>query len=445
MTGPGGSPWRCKQRPDLFRQCTPAGWRPVLRAQRPAAVVHGRRRVGDGRPDQGAAAACRRWPPIPSLVGVMKMLGVVLQGIQNGDAKLKDIEPQLTALAGTFEKAVAEKPAFFSWRTLVTGDSPDLRDTRRVILVQPEMDFSQLQPGQRASDAIRATARSLDLDPAHGVTVRLTGQVPLADEEFGSLSDDAGLITVAMVAALLGILWLAVRSTRITVAILCTTLIGLVMTAAIGLLAVGRFNLISVAFIPLFVGLGRRLQHPVQRAQPCRAARPADSSRWRSWRPARPSARRGVCRPRPSAWASSPSFRPVTWGVAELGTIAGLGMIVAFALTIVLLPALLVLLRAPQAGMKEIGFTMLAPVDDLVHRHRRSVLFVAGPCRDRGLCAAAAAAFRLQSAQPQEFRRSKLMTTLYKDMEHDPRLESRRHQRSRAVAGRRGAAGAPAG
>ena len=64
--------------------------------------------------------------------------------------------------------------------------------------------------------------------------------------------------------------------------------------------------------------------------------------------------------------------------MAELGTIAGLGMIVAFALTIVLLPALLVLLRAPQAGMKEIGFTMLAPVDDLVHRHRRSVLLVAG-------------------------------------------------------------------
>ena len=35
------------------------------------------------------------------------------------------------------------------------------------------------------------------------------------------------------------------------------------------------------------------------------------------------------------------------------------------------------LLRAPQAGMKEVGFTMLAPVDDLVHRHRRGVLVVA--------------------------------------------------------------------
>ena len=140
----------------------------------------------------------------PSLAGAMKMLNVTLLGIDSGDVKLKDIEPQLKALAGTFEKAVAGQPAYFSWRTLVTGDAPDLGDKRRLILVQPELDYGQLQPGQGASDAIRAMARSLNLDPAHGVTVRLTGQVPLADEEFGSLADDAGLITVAMATALIG-------------------------------------------------------------------------------------------------------------------------------------------------------------------------------------------------------------------------------------------------
>ena len=59
-----------------------------------------------------------------------------------------------------------------------------------------------------------------------------------------------------MIVALLVILWLAVRSARIVIAILVTTFIGLVITAAIGLFAIGRFNLISVAFIPLFVGLG---------------------------------------------------------------------------------------------------------------------------------------------------------------------------------------------
>jgi hopanoid biosynthesis associated RND transporter like protein HpnN len=69
------------------------------------------------------------------------------------------------------------------------------------------------------------------------------------------------------------------------------------------------------------------------------------------------------------------SFLPTTYiGVAELGAIAGLGMIVAFVLTIVLLPALLMVLRPSGKGMAEVGFTMLAPVDEFIHRRRRAVL-----------------------------------------------------------------------
>jgi hopanoid biosynthesis associated RND transporter like protein HpnN len=52
-------------------------------------------------------------------------------------------------------------------------------------------------------------------------------------------------------------------------------------------------------------------------------------------------------------------------------------MIVAFALSIVLLPALLTLLRPPAGRLAEVGFTMLAPVDIFVRRHRRSVLAMA--------------------------------------------------------------------
>src|SRR4029077_15064357 len=69
------------------------------------------------------------------------------------------------------------------------------------------------------------------------------------------------------------------------------------------------------------------------------------------------------------------AFLPTSYiGVAELGTIAGLGMVVAFTLSIVLLPALLMLMGLPAARMAEVGFTMLAPVDTFVHRHRRIVL-----------------------------------------------------------------------
>src|SRR4030095_15935233 len=59
----------------------------------------------------------------PSLAGAMKMLNVTLLGVDAGDVKLKDIEPQLKALAGTFEKAVAGQPALFFLRTMGIGDT----------------------------------------------------------------------------------------------------------------------------------------------------------------------------------------------------------------------------------------------------------------------------------------------------------------------------------
>ncbi len=312
----------------------------------------------------------------PSLRGVLTSISNTLQGIKQGQATLHDIEPAMMALAETFEKAAAGQPAFFSWRTLIAGAPAGPRATRHVVLVQPVMDYAALQPGLAASTAIRATAQALGLDPAHGATVRLTGPVPLADEEFATLTEDAHLILGAMIAALLGILWLAVRSARVVIAILVTTLVGLIMTAAIGLLATGRFNLISVAFIPLFVGLG--VDFSIQFSVRSLAERLIHPNLKAALTVTGTSIGRALALSAAAIGAGFFAFLPTTYiGVAELGTIAGLGMIIAFALSIVLLPALLTLLRPPAGRMAEVGFTMLAPVDTFVRRHRRAVLAMA--------------------------------------------------------------------
>jgi hypothetical protein len=139
------------------------------------------------------------------------------------------------------------------------------------------------------------------------------------------------------------------------------------------LLAIGRFNLISVAFIPLFVGLGvdfsiqfsvrslaERLIHPHLRAALIATGTTIG---------------RALALSAAAIGAGFFAFLPTSYvGVAELGTIAGLGMAVAFTLSIVLLPALLMLLHPPAGRMGEVGFTMLAPVDTFVRRYRRAVL-----------------------------------------------------------------------
>ncbi len=317
----------------------------------------------------------------PSLRGVLVTVARALQGVQNGQARIGDFQPLMTAFADTFEKAVEGQPAFFSWQDAMGGLGDGAprgapggrRQTRRVLLVQPALDYTALQPGQAASNAIRETARSLGLDPAHGVRVRLTGPVPLSDEEFASLAEDWHLVAAAMVIALLGILWWAVHSGRVVGAILCTTFMGLFMTTGLGLLATGEFNLISVAFIPLFVGLG--IDFSIQFSVRFLAERHFHPD----LKEALAAAGRGVGLPLALAAAAIGvgffSFLPTDYvGVAALGLIAGLGMAIAFALAVTLLPALLVLLRPPAGTMAQVGYAGLAPVEAFLRHHRRAVL-----------------------------------------------------------------------
>jgi len=308
-----------------------------------------------------------------SLRGVLVVLSEMLMGVKNGEVSLQDIEPAMTAFSETFEDAVAGRPAFFSWRTFFIGKKATSRETRHILLIQPMMDYAALQPGAAASDAIRHIAGSLGLDPAYGVSIRLTGPVPLADEELASLAQDVHIVLGTMLAALLGILWLAVRSTRVVLAIVVTTLAGLVLTAAFGLLVIGRFNLISMAFIPLFVGLG--VDFSIQLSVRALAERLVHPTREAALVEAGSSIGRALALSATAIGAGFFAFLPTSYiGVAELGAIAGFGMVVAFGLSIVLLPALLVLLRFTPPRMAEIGFTMFAPVDRFVNRHRRGVL-----------------------------------------------------------------------
>ena len=90
--------------------------------------------------------------------------------------------------------------------------------------------------------------------------------------------------------------------------------------------------------------------------------------------------------------------------------------------------------------MAEVGFTVLAPVDAFVHRHRRAVLvvaFVAIACRVRLL---PLLRFDFNPLNLKS-RTVELMTTLH-DTAARSRLDAQRHQCARPVARRRGAAGA---
>jgi hopanoid biosynthesis associated RND transporter like protein HpnN len=312
----------------------------------------------------------------PSLRGIMDSLKTALDGVSRGQAKLADLERPIAGFADTLGKITAGQNAFMSWRTLLTGAKASPQETRRFIEVKPVLDFSALQPGESATNAIRATASALRLMPETGVRVRLTGPVPLSDEEFGTLADRAALMLGAMLLAVLATLWAAVRSFRIIGAILITLVVGLMITMALGLYIAHVFNIISIAFVALFVGIG--VDFGIQFCVRYRAERHARDD----LRPALIRAAAGVGTPLALAAAATAagffSFLPTSYvGVAELGLVAGIGMIVAFALCITLLPALLMLFK-PWGEPEGIGFAFFETIDRIMVSHRAQVLTAAG-------------------------------------------------------------------
>jgi uncharacterized protein len=308
----------------------------------------------------------------PSIRGVMNSLKTALDGVARGQAKLSDLQRPIVGFGDTLSKIADGRTSFLSWRMLITGTSAAPQETRRFIEVKPVLDFGALQPGETASKAIRAAAASLHLSPENGVRVRLTGPVPLSDEEFGTLADRAELMVGAMLAAVLLTLWLAVRSFRIIACILITLVVGLMITMAIGLMAAHVFNIISIAFVALFVGIG--VDFGIQFCVRYRAERHADDD----LRPALIRAGRGVGTPLALAAAATAagffSFLPTSYvGVAELGLVAGVGMVVAFVLCITLLPALLMLFK-PSGEAEGVGFAFFEKVDRVMVSHRRQVM-----------------------------------------------------------------------
>ncbi len=308
----------------------------------------------------------------PSLRGVIQTLQFGLLGVQGGRITLDNMNWAMTLGANAIEKVNAGQPASFSWRDLVQGRASTASEKRRFLNIQAQLDYSELEPGQKATDAIRKAAADLNFPSLYQANVRLTGPVPLADEEFATIKENAGLNATVTIIIVLFILWLALRYFRIIFAVFICLVVGLAMTAAAGMMMVGTLNLISVYFAVLFVGLG--VDFGIQFSVRYRAERHKVDNLHEALMEAGRRAGAPLTLAALATAAGFLSFLPTAYkGVSELGLIAGVGMLIAFLTSITLLPALLSLLKPPSEP-KHLGYTALAPVDTFLERHRMPIL-----------------------------------------------------------------------
>jgi hypothetical protein len=299
----------------------------------------------------------------PSLRGLSTALGLILQGIERGEARLSDLAAPLAALAPAAGAAAAGRAAPPDWAALFTGRAPDPQALRRFVLVRPRLDFSALSPGATAAEAIREAAAHLDIP---GTRFRMTGEIPMADEEFASVAEGAVRNTLLSFALVALLLWLALRSWRLILPVLATLLLGLLTTAAFGALAIGPFNPLSIAFAVLFIGLG--VDFGIQYAIRFREQRHEAGGLPAAIAAAGAVAGPGILLAAMAIAGGFLAFLPTDYrGVSELGAIAGFGMLVAAFLSLTLLPALLRLL-SPPGEPEEIGWAALAPLERVLAR-----------------------------------------------------------------------------
>ncbi len=308
----------------------------------------------------------------PSLRGVMQALTFAAQSVEAGKLRIEQLAWPLSLAERTLNDVLSEKPATFSWQALLQGHALPDRQLQHFVEVQPALDFKTLQPGRLATEGIHRAAADLDLAGKFGAKVDLTGQVPMNDDQFSVIRQSALRDTLTAVFGVLIILWLALRSWKIIAAVFFSLMVGLAATAALGLAMVGSFNLISISFFVLFVGLG--VDFGIQFSVRYRSERHEHSDLRQALR----SAARKAGDPLALAAAATAvgffAFLPTSYrGLSELGLIAGCGMLIAFICSITLVPAMLTMLNPPGEA-EAVGFKGLAPLDNFLQRHRIAVI-----------------------------------------------------------------------
>jgi hopanoid biosynthesis associated RND transporter like protein HpnN len=304
----------------------------------------------------------------PSLRGLTGALETVLAGVKRGQIKLDSTERPFNQISQTVEDVLKNGTATFSWRELISDKPLADSDRRGFIEFKPILDFNALEPGKAATDAIRQAASDVDLQGQYGGRVRLTGPVPIANEEFATVANGAVVNGVGTVLVVLFILWMALHSVKIISAVFANLFIGLTITTAIGLKMVGSLNLLSVAFAVLFVGLG--VDFGIQFSVRYRSERFKSNDLKTALIKAAEYSAIPLSLAAMATAAGFLSFLPTDYkGVSELGKIAGVGMLVAFFSSITVLPALLSLLNPPGED-EPVGYAFLAPLDHFLEKHR---------------------------------------------------------------------------
>ncbi|GAB4183214.1 MAG: MMPL family transporter [Wenzhouxiangellaceae bacterium] len=291
----------------------------------------------------------------PSVAGLFNTLAEVTERAEQGAAATTgfDLTAVYRGIAQSLNRQSGEEPLMLSWQQLMSEDGgsghfkqQSLPSYRELIVVQPHLDYSKVRAGREAIEAVREIRHQLGFDQG-AVRLWISGSVALADEELVSVLDGAkiaGLLAVILVTL---VLFIGLRSLRQSAIAMLAVFFGLAITIGVAAWAVGRINLISIAFTVLYVGLGVNyaIHYQLRYREMLAAGQPV----YQAISMAGVRLLGALVLSAITTAIGFAAFIPTAYtGIAELGQIAAWSMLVTLIISYTLLPALLALAPAPR-------------------------------------------------------------------------------------------------
>ena len=286
----------------------------------------------------------------PSVAGISRLLQQALSAKRGGTDVGIDLAAALDRVGVAVEAASAGRSSPDPWGDALVGGSLSDEAKHRVITVHPKVDPTDILMAKPAVDAIRRAARELGLGSESGLTVRITGDLVLNLEEEEVVQQQAQLIAGGALVLFAVTIYFGMRSVRMVLALVASLVAALVWTNAFATAAIGELNQVSAAFNVLIVGLGGEFGiHVCMRYAElaARGRKRADTIE-------------ETGRSIGSSLISSAGttaigflvFAPTDYrGVAQLGIISGVGVLLSLLASFTVLPALLSLTAPVGPGL----------------------------------------------------------------------------------------------
>ena len=303
-----------------------------------------------------------------NLRGLFKMIGDAIDARKDDDNI--DINPVLLEI----NRAFKEKNYFVSWQRLMDPHHENEKIYREFIELQINDEENELLPNKDTIENIRSITNFYNTS---SVNIRLTGGEVLAYEELKSVSNanvKAIILSIILVAI---ILYFGLGSLRLVFACLTTLLLGLIITTGFASITIGELNLISIAFAVLYIGLG--IDFAIHMALRFKEESNTSSNYSDTFRKTIKHISKPLILCAVTTAIGFYAFIPTNYqGVAELGWIAGTGMIVSLALTFTLLPALLTYIPKHTLVNKKkaVGINALRVLSTLPYKYTKSILII---------------------------------------------------------------------